>query len=344
MGDPAKKQGEDISLVNFGISNGHCTDDHYNFLASLFEQLQFATYEASDLMTDFMTFVDSVRYFAIITKKDVVSTPCWNTRANSGLDEQNTIIGMLYLTTPSEMRNNVTEINDLNLGIIIHPQYRRKGHATRALKLALDLAFKEIRCHRVQVIIINPFSEGKYPCYRLFTTTGFEQEGIRRHSYFNVFENEYQDIAYMAILDIEWLTKPKRTQASPWDELLNRHDKERQMILRWEERTNGGDSDDTKTIRAFSLDDSSECGANSTASSSRVTSRASTPDVYFTSENLQQPEGLYAESLEFFSSSSNPSERSDSPFSGSSSQWDLADGFSSYDEMESDVDQPLLTE
>ncbi|KAM6492431.1 Acyl-CoA N-acyltransferase [Amanita muscaria] len=295
MGDPAKKQGEDISLVNFGISNGHCTDDHYNFLASLFEQLQFATYEASDLMTDFMTFVDS-----------------------------NTIIGMLYLTTPSEMRNNVTEINDLNLGIIIHPQYRRKGHATRALKLALDLAFKEIRCHRVQVIIINPFSEGKYPCYRLFTSTGFEQEGIRRHSYFNIFENEYQDIAYMAILDIEWLTKPKRTQASPWDELLNRHDKERQMILRWEERTNGGDSDDTKTIRAFSLDDSSECGANSTASSSRVTSRASTPGLHFTSENLQQPEGL--------------------PFSGSSSQWDLVDGFSSCDEMESDVDQPLLTE
>lgn len=43
-------------------------DNYYESLTDLFEKLQLATYEASDMMLDFMTFVNSVRYFAVITR------------------------------------------------------------------------------------------------------------------------------------------------------------------------------------------------------------------------------------------------------------------------------------
>ena len=57
-----------ISLIDLKSSAGGYTDDHYDFLTSLFEILQLTTYEASDLQLDFMTFVDSVQYLAIITR------------------------------------------------------------------------------------------------------------------------------------------------------------------------------------------------------------------------------------------------------------------------------------
>ena len=62
-----------ISLIDFKSSAGGYADDHYDFLTSLFEILQLATYEASDLQADFMTFVDSVQYLAII-KRDRYKT------------------------------------------------------------------------------------------------------------------------------------------------------------------------------------------------------------------------------------------------------------------------------
>lgn len=43
-------------------------DNYYESLTDLFEKLQLATYEASDMMLDFMTFVNSVRYFAVVTR------------------------------------------------------------------------------------------------------------------------------------------------------------------------------------------------------------------------------------------------------------------------------------
>jgi len=242
---------------------------------------------------------------------------------------------MLYLTSPPEMRNSTLGTNDLNLGVIVHRQFRRKGYAAQAIKLALDHAFRVIRCHRVQAIIVNPFSHAKYPSYKLFTSIGFEQEGIRRRSYFNVFDNEYQDIAYLAVLDTEWVTKGDTiARGSTWNELLYRHDKERQMVLLWEERTGG--FDDTETLRHFPLEAGSECGESVTggesAEPSRATSRASTPGLYVGSQPV---DGLYPESI-----GSGPSgERAESPLSDSSSSWDLLEGgFSSLDEMESDLE------
>jgi RimJ/RimL family protein N-acetyltransferase len=77
---------------------------------------------------------------------------------------------MIYLTMPAESRNNTVGVNDLNIGLIIHPQFRRKGYATKAIQLVLDHAFKTIRCHRIQAIIMNPFTQAKYASYRLFAS------------------------------------------------------------------------------------------------------------------------------------------------------------------------------
>lgn len=86
----------------------------------------------------------------------------------------------------------------------------------------------------------------------------------------------------MAMLDTEWLTTLRSSApgTTPWDEVLRRHEHEREMIMRWEERT-GGDADDTATVHQFDL------GASGAASSSgeqsdhsRETSRATTPDFY----------------------------------------------------------------
>ena len=103
-----------------------------------------------------------------------------------------------------------------------------------------------------------------------------------------MFDNEYQDIAYLAVLDTEWVTKGDTiARGSPWNELLYRHDKERQMILLWEERT--GEFGDTETLRHFPLEAGSECGESvagggesESAEPSRATSRASTPGLYVT--------------------------------------------------------------
>ncbi|KAF8624231.1 hypothetical protein AX15_005994 [Amanita polypyramis BW_CC] len=239
---------------------------------------------------------------------------------------------MIYLTTPPEARNNADGVGDLNIGIIIRPQHRRKGYAAKAIQLALDHAFKTIRCHRVQAIIVNPFSYAKYPSYRTFTSIGFKQEGVRRCSYFNVFDGEYQDTAYMGVLDTEWLATEGGSAArpTPWDELLRRHDQERVTIMRWEERMT--DSDETETVHHFPLDHDApnESGGDQPEQPSRVSSRATTPDFHFDSQSADPFQTNDP-------SSSAPSEHSSSPLS-IASNWDMMDEFSSYDEMESEAE------
>jgi hypothetical protein len=86
----------------------------------------------------------------------------------------------------------------------------------------------------------------------------------------------------MAILDTEWLTTLRSTvpRMTPWDEVLRRHEHEREMIMRWEER-----ADETETVHQFASGASesvSEAASSSGEQSehSRATSRATSPDFY----------------------------------------------------------------
>ncbi|PFH47390.1 hypothetical protein AMATHDRAFT_50346 [Amanita thiersii Skay4041] len=110
----------------------------------------------------------------------------------------------------------------------------------------------------------------------LFQASGFRQEGVRRRAYYNPFENEWQDIAYMAILDTDWALQrgqrprnqhhPDEKQITTWDEMIFRHTKEREEILLWEERT--GDFSDTETIHGFRLDTPMQSDAETSGVSS----------------------------------------------------------------------------
>lgn len=86
----------------------------------------------------------------------------------------------------------------------------------------------------------------------------------------------------MAILDTEWLTTLRSTvpRMTPWDEVLRRHEHEREMIMRWEER-----ADETETVHQLTFgegESASEAASSSGEQSehSRATSRASSPGFY----------------------------------------------------------------
>lgn len=83
------------------------------------------------------------------------------------------------------------------------------------------------------------------------------------------------------MLDTEWFTMQGGAvaRASPWDELLRRHERERAAILRWEERTtdNGGD----ETEMAFDHDTERGASTAGEQSPAQQSSRATTPDLYF---------------------------------------------------------------
>ena len=87
----------------------------------------------------------------------------------------------------------------------------------------------------------------------------------------------------MAILDTEWLTTLRSTvpRMTPWDEVLRRHEHEREMIMRWEER-----ADETETVHQFVSSAGGESASEVASSSgeqsehSRATSRATSPDFY----------------------------------------------------------------
>jgi len=70
---------------------------------------------------------------------------------------------------------------------------------------------------------------------------------------------------------------------TPWDEVLRRHEHERGMIMRWEDRI--GNADETETLHQFAIDScaaegesASEAGGQS--EHSRATSRATSPGFY----------------------------------------------------------------
>ncbi|OCH87200.1 hypothetical protein OBBRIDRAFT_796425 [Obba rivulosa] len=135
--------------------------------------------------------------------------------------------GFVYITStqmPSEMA----------LGIALHPDAQGLGLATQAMNLMLHWAFDELKCHRVQVAIMD--SPTRTRALRLFTSVGFRQEGTRRRVVPSV-DGAWADVTYMGLLDTEWLVRARDPGPlrSMWDELLERHQREREEVLRAEE-------------------------------------------------------------------------------------------------------------
>lgn len=69
----------------------------------------------------------------------------------------------------------------------------------------------------------------------------FVHEGTRRRSFFSPMDQEWKDATYLSILDTDWLMRSYSAPApnSLWEELFARHHREREELLRWDERRQG---------------------------------------------------------------------------------------------------------
>ncbi|KAF9457546.1 hypothetical protein BDZ94DRAFT_202162 [Collybia nuda] len=166
------------------------------------------------------------------------------------------VIGIVYLTS-SLHNEDPLHVGELNIGIILDEQARGKGYARRAIEVVTQKAFEDAKCHRLQAILLNHVAKDRALC--LFTEMRFHHEGTRRRSFFSPMELEWKDATYMAILDTDWVYNksrggPSYMRSAPkslWDELLTRHQQEREELLNWESRTLKRSSS-TATLRAVS--------------------------------------------------------------------------------------------
>lgn len=148
-------------------------------------------------------------------------------------------IGLVYVTAgPAQ-----NAAQEANVGIIISECHRRKGYAREALELALRWAFEDLKFHRVQGVFMNDAQKDR--AMRLFVGQGFTHEGTRRRS---VLKPErggvvgvWKDVTYFAMLDTEWALRgvlPRDTVPTLWDEMFARHTREREEMVKWDEKHN----------------------------------------------------------------------------------------------------------
>ncbi|KAJ7637172.1 hypothetical protein FB45DRAFT_908468 [Roridomyces roridus] len=84
----------------------------------------------------------------------------------------------------------------------------------------------------------------------LLTQLRFGHEGTRRRAFYHPLVKEWQDMTTLAILDTDWALRSviRSAPKSLWDEMFLRHERERDELLRWENRSLKR-SASTETIR-----------------------------------------------------------------------------------------------
>ncbi|KAG1731605.1 uncharacterized protein EDB91DRAFT_1153532 [Suillus paluster] len=147
-------------------------------------------------------------------------------------------IGLVYVTAAPAQ----SAAQEASAGIIITDYHRRKGFGREAVELVLRWAFEELKFHRVQAAFMDGAQKDR--AMRLFVGQGFTHEGTRRRS---VFKPEgggvvgvWKDVTYLAMLDTEWALRDTLRITGPaptlWDELLARHAREREEMVKWDEK------------------------------------------------------------------------------------------------------------
>lgn len=82
--------------------------------------------------------------------------------------------------------------------IFVKKEMRRRGLAVRTLALLLDLAFLQLRLHRITTYV----DANNYPSVALIKRLGFADEGCMRDGCFS--DGEYSDVNVVGLLDSEW--------------------------------------------------------------------------------------------------------------------------------------------
>jgi diamine N-acetyltransferase len=81
---------------------------------------------------------------------------------------------------------------------IILGEERGKGYGTQAMRLMLDLAFRELGMHRVSIGVVG-FNE---VALGFWESLGFSKEGVQRDGY--LLEDGFHDFVMMSLLEEEW--------------------------------------------------------------------------------------------------------------------------------------------
>ncbi|KAI6139635.1 hypothetical protein EDD17DRAFT_1500187, partial [Pisolithus thermaeus] len=219
-------------------------------LASLWHELKANTVEplqASAL--ELTTFADECLFCALIQERPKVHyddedllgpLPHLETQeCTSSQPPNNDPIGLIYVhSSPAAI-----PAQEVNVGIVVCSQKRRRGYAREAMLLALGWVFDELKFHRAQAAIMDV--AGKDRAILFFTSVGFSHEGIRRRSIYqpgmNGGDGEWKDVTYLAMLDTDWVVRKSLiargcAPSTLWEELLNRHAREREALAMWEER------------------------------------------------------------------------------------------------------------
>ncbi|KAI0776239.1 hypothetical protein BD413DRAFT_429946, partial [Trametes elegans] len=137
-------------------------------------------------------------------------------------------VGALYISQSPIPR-------ECYIGISILPDFRQKGLGRRACELAVQFAIEGLGVHRVQARIVS--SPHSNRARSLFAALGFSHEGVHRRAVVGS-AGEWADVMHMGVLDTTWAirTHVQANAKSLWDEIFERHQREREDLLRFDER------------------------------------------------------------------------------------------------------------
>ncbi|KLO08751.1 hypothetical protein SCHPADRAFT_944208 [Schizopora paradoxa] len=158
---------------------------------------------------------------------------------------------------------------EMNIGLSMDSRFDVPSCKSFVVYKVLHMIFNIFKCRRAQVAIIEDGKKSRI-ARDLFISMGFVIEGIKRMSVFSPLHYSLRDVVYLAMLDTEWLFKRYDSLGASfqpktaWDEMLDRHNKEREDLLLTEEGHSLKRSSSAETIRVAMT----ECGASATESSS----------------------------------------------------------------------------
>ena len=116
-----------------------------------------------------------------------------------------TPVGMTALESINQLHGNAI------LPVFIADGWRRSGIGIRMVGMMVDLAFRQLRLHRVATV----YRSDNTATDELVDRCGFTREGISRESWFS--NGKYYDVINVGILKSEWETcRPRlRAELSP---------------------------------------------------------------------------------------------------------------------------------
>ena len=88
-----------------------------------------------------------------------------------------------------------------SVGYSLHPDFHGQGIGTKALKLVVEYAFKNLNRHKIR----GAYLDGNKASKRVMEKAGFQEEGTERH--YKFVDGEWKDAHWMSILEGEYSEK-----------------------------------------------------------------------------------------------------------------------------------------